>query len=148
VVRRLFLRFLIAASGAALLLRPLLAAAGWNAEAFGATTEKDALAALFANRPIEPSDAIRIEAHEVVENGAYVPIQIETTLSGVDLITIVVEKNPNPLIAQFEPGPRCRPTIATRIKIGEPSDVVVVVRSEGRLFSARRFVKVVHGGCN
>jgi sulfur-oxidizing protein SoxY len=148
VLRRTLLRLLPAAGCAALLLRPLLAAAGWNAEAFSATTGKDALAALFPDQAIEPSDAIRIETHEVVENGAFVPLQIESTLPEVDLISIVVEKNPNPLIAQFELGPRCRAFIATRIKVGEPSDIAAVVRSRGRLFSARRFVEVVEGGCN
>ena len=148
VGRRILLRFLLAASGAALLLRPLLAAAGWNATAFSATSEADALAALFPGAKIEPSDAIRIETHDLVENGAFAPIQIESSLPGVDLISIVVEKNPNPLIASFELGPRCRAFVATRIKVGEPSDVSAVVRSQGRLFSSRRFVKVVEGGCN
>jgi sulfur-oxidizing protein SoxY len=146
--RRFLLRFLVAAGGAALLLRPLLAAAGWNTAAFSATTEKDALAALFPGEAIGTSDAIRIETHDVVENGAFVPVKIEAALPGVDLISIVVEKNPNPLIAQFELGPRCRGFIATRIKVGEPSDLVAVVRSQGRLFSKRRFVEVVEGGCN
>lgn len=146
--RRLFLRFLLAVNGAALLLRPLLAAAGWNTTAFSATTEQDALAALFPGQSIEPSEEIRLETHDVVENGAFVPIQVETGLPGIDLIAIVVEKNPNPLIAQFEPGPRCRAFIATRIKVGEPSDVTAIVRSQGKLFSRRRFVEVVEGGCN
>jgi sulfur-oxidizing protein SoxY len=146
--RRLFVRLLIAASGAALLLKPLLSAAAWNTTAFSATTEKDALDALFPGESIAASDAIRIETHDVVENGAFVPVQIECALPDVDLISIVVEKNPNPLIAQFELGPRCRGFIATRIKVGEPSDLVAVVRSQGRLFSRRRFVEVVEGGCN
>lgn len=138
----------MAASGAALLFRPLLAAAGWNTAAFSATSEKDALATAFPGETIEASDGIRIETHDVVENGAFVPVQIECELPEVDLIAIVVEKNPNPLIAQFELGPRCRGFIATRIKVGEPSDLVAVVRSQGRLFSRRRFVEVVEGGCN
>jgi sulfur-oxidizing protein SoxY len=148
VRRRNLLRFLLVASGAGFLLRPLLAAAGWNVEAFSATSEQDALAALFPGQTIERSDAIRIETHDVVENGAFVPLQITCTLPEVDLISIVVQKNPNPLIAQFALGPRCRAFIATRIKVGEPSDVMAVVRSQGRLFSSRRFVKVVQGGCN
>jgi sulfur-oxidizing protein SoxY len=147
VRRRILLRFLLAVSGVTL-LRPLLAAAGWNADAFSATTETDALAVLFPGATIEASDAVSIETHDVVENGAFVPVQIESTLPDVDLISIVVEKNPNPLIAQFELGRRCRAFIATRIKVGEPSDIAAVVRSRGRLFSARRFVEVVEGGCN
>lgn len=146
--RRFLLRLLPLAGGIALLFRPLLAAAGWNTTAFMATTEKDALDALFPGTAIEPSGAIRIETHDVVENGAYVPVQIESTLPDVDLISIVVERNPNPLIAQFELSPRCRAFVATRIKVGEPSDVAAVVRSRGRLFSARRFVEVVEGGCS
>jgi sulfur-oxidizing protein SoxY len=146
--RRRLLRLLLALGGVAALLRPLLAAAGWNTQAFSAVSERDALAAAFGDAPIEPSAAIRIETHDVVENGAFVPVQIESSLPEVDQISILVEKNPNPLIAQFELGPRCRAFIATRIKVGEPSAVSAVVRSRGKLFSARRFVEVVEGGCN
>lgn len=145
--RRTFFCSLITFTGIGLLLRPLAALAAWNKEAFAAVTEKEALEKFFPGKTITPSDAITIGAHDLIENGAYVPIQIESRLPAVEAITILVEKNPNPLIANFDLGPGCLAQIATRIKIGAPSDVIVIVKSNGQLFGARKFIEVVEGGC-
>ena len=147
IKRRAFFRRLLGLAGFGLLLRPFAVLAAWNKDAFSAVTEKDALDHFFPGESISSSDAITINAHDLVENGAYVPVQIESTLPAVDSITIVVEKNPNPLIASFDLSPECRAFIATRIKMAQPSDVVAVVKSNGRLFSARKFIKVEEGGC-
>ncbi len=128
------------------LLNPLLAYAR-NKTAFAAETEADALAEFFPGEAITASDAIEIGVHDVVENGAVVPVEIKTTLPKVESITILVEKNPNPLIASFNLSPECSGTIATRIKVAEPSDIVTIVKSEGKLYSTRKFVEVVAGGC-
>ena len=118
-----------------------------NRDAFSAKTESDALSSFFDDQQIEPSDAIAIDVHDVVENGAVVPVRITTTLPGVDSITILASKNPNPLIASFNLGPECTAFIATRIKVAEPSEIVAVVSSQGKLFSARKYVEVIAGGC-
>lgn len=147
IKRRDFFRSLITLTGLGLLLRPISILAAWNKEAFSSVSEKDALDNFFPGEKITSSDAITINAHDLVENGAYVPIQIESTLPGVESITILVEKNPNPLIANFDLSPECHAFIATRIKIGAPSDVIAIVKSNGQLFSTRKFIKVVEGGC-
>lgn len=128
------------------LLKPLLAFAR-NVTAFSAKTESEALSAFFPDQEITPSDAINIDVHDVIENGAYVPVNISTKLPGVSSITILVEKNPNPLIANFNLAPECTAFIATRIKMAEPSDIIAVVRSQDKLFSSRKFVQVIAGGC-
>jgi sulfur-oxidizing protein SoxY len=150
--RRLFIKgsmFAITAMTAGMfgLLKPLIAFAARNKEAFSAETEADAIAAFFPGEEIAASDAIEIGVHDVVENGAVVPVEIRTTLPDVESITILVEKNPNPLIASFNLSPECSGIIATRIKVAEPSDIVAVIRSNGKLFSTRKFVEVVAGGC-
>lgn len=145
--RRYLLRLLLALPGVGILLKPVLARADWNAAAFGAGTEAEALAAFFGNEAIQPSDTVTVEVHDLVENGAIVPVMVETSLPEAESITVLAEKNPNPFIAHFELGPGCRARIATRIKVGEPSDIVAVVRSRGALYSARQFVEVVEGGC-
>jgi len=146
--RRHFLKVLLA--GTAMLtglVRPILALAARNREAFSADSEADALAAFFPGETITPSDAIEIDVHSLVENGAVVPVKINSELPSVSSISILVEKNPNPLIASFNLAPECRAFIATRIKMDQPSDIVAVVRSENKLFSTRKFVEVVEGGC-
>ncbi len=129
------------------LLRSAAALAEWNVDAFAAQTEREAIDIFFQNREIIPSDAIKIGVHEVIENGAVVPVKIDTDLPAVQSISIFVEHNPNPLIAHFDLSPECKGFIATRIKVGQPSDIIAIVQSEGKLYSKRKFVEVVEGGC-
>ena len=150
--RRTFISYL--ASGAGIiftgvggLLKPILAFADRNVDAFNAETQSDALAVFFPGLEITPSDAISIGVHDLVENGAVVPIKVNTDLPNVVSITILVEKNPNPLIANFNLTPACAGFVATRIKVGEPSNITAVVKSNDKLFSTTKFVEVVEGGC-
>ena len=152
ITRRNFLSRLLSGStiilaGLGGLLKPLLAFADWNVDAFSAETEVDALAEFFPGLEVTPSDAITISAHDLVENGAVVPIKVKTDLPNVESITILVEKNPNPLIANFNLSPACAGFIATRIKVGEPSTITAIVKSDGKLFSTKKFVEVIEGGC-
>ncbi len=133
--------------GAGSLLKPILAFADWNVGAFSAETEVDALAEFFPGLEVTPSDAITIGVHDLVENGSVVPLKIQTDLPNVESITIMVEKNPNPMIANFNLSPACTGFIATRIKVGEPSYITAIVKSEGKLFSTKKFVEVIEGGC-
>jgi predicted secreted protein len=52
-----------------------------------------------------------------------------------------------PLIANFKLHPLCQGFIETRIKMGESSDIIAVVRTDDQLYSARKFVEVIAGGC-
>ncbi len=145
--RRNFVKTVLAMPGLGILLKPLLALAAWNSDAFSAATAAAALAELFPGRKITPHGGIRIGVDSLVENGAVVPIKVDTDLKEVESITILVEKNPNPLIAHFELSPRCKGFVATRIKVAEPSNIMAVVQAGGSLYSASQFVEVVEGGC-
>ena len=145
--RRHFLRYLSTLPLIGGLLKSAAALAEWNVDAFTAETEQEALAVFFPGEEIQVSDAINIGVHDRIENGAVVPLRINTELPQVSSVTIFVEKNPNPLIAHFDLSPECEALVATRIKMSTPSDVVIVVRSQGQLFSRRKFVEVVEGGC-
>ncbi len=142
-------RALLAAMAAlALLLRPLATLAQWHQQAFSAEQLSAALRALFGDRTPEPSAAVTLDVEPKIENGAVVPVQISVNLDAVTSISIFAEKNPNPLLARFHLSPRCRPLVATRVKVGAPSDLLVVVETGDRLLSTRRFVEVVEGGCS
>lgn len=150
--RRYFIKLLagtgaVMMSGLDLLLRPLLAVTARNKPAFSAGKLDEAMLQLFNGEPITASDAIAIGVHDLVENGAVVPVKINSNLPDVDSISIFVEKNPNPLIAHFKLNPRCEAFVATRIKIQFPSDLMAVVRSGGKLYKTTKFVEVVEGGC-
>ncbi len=152
ITRRNFISSLLSSAaimlaGAGSLLKPVLTFAEWSIDAFSAETEKDALDAFFPGLKITPSNAITIGVHDLIENGSVVPLKIKTDLPNVESITIMVEKNPNPMIANFNLTPACAGFIATRIKVGEPSNITAIVKSDGKLFSAKKFVEVVEGGC-
>ena len=84
---------------------------------------------------------------DIAENGAVVPVTIKTDLENVESISIVVVNNPTPLAASFIMSPRSVPTISVRIKMGESSQVVALVKSGGAVYSTTKEVKVTIGGC-
>ena len=64
-----------------------------------------------------------------------------------DRTALIAEKNPVPLVASFDLGTGAQGFVSTRIKMGKTGDVVAVVKSGGKLYSARKGVKVTIGGC-
>lgn len=130
---------------AAGLLKPTRVLAAWNEAGFGARTLAEALAAVGAGSA-EASRDITIKTPEIAENGAVVPVEVITTLADVESITIFGEKNAFPLVGHY----RLKDfdgLFSTRIKMGGTSNVRVVVKAGGRLYSASREVKVTVGGC-
>ena len=129
-----------------LLLVPLRALAAWNKEAFGAKTAADALKGLGVAGSAESKD-IAIEAPQIAENGAVVPIEITSNVPNTRSIAVVIEKNPFPLAARFEFGDGAVPYVKVNVKMGESSFVRVVAESGGRFYAASKEVKVTIGGC-
>jgi sulfur-oxidizing protein SoxY len=136
--------------GAAIALyvsRPVAAFAGiWNRLAFDAKDVEEAVKAIGAAGAL-PSRDILIQAPEIAENGAQVPVEIESRLPGTQSIYILVDKNPQPLVGNFEFRNAALPFISTRIKMGETSDLRVVVLAGGTYYFATREIKVTIGGC-
>ncbi|MGH8724539.1 MAG: thiosulfate oxidation carrier protein SoxY [Burkholderiales bacterium] len=129
-----------------LLLKPFAALAAWNQEAFGAKSAADALKSLGAASPA-PSKDIVIEAPQIAENGAVVPIEISSNLPGTTSIAVLIEKNPFPLAGRFEFKESALPFVKLNVKMGETSDVHVVAVAGGRHYVATREIKVTIGGC-
>lgn len=133
---------------AALLAVPrALLAAAWPKSAFASSSASEALSTLFGTDQITESSAVSLGAPEIAENGAVVPVSVETTLENVESVSIVVEKNPRPLAISFEIPPGTMPDVACRIKMGETSNVLAVVKTDSGLFAASKEVKVTIGGC-
>ncbi len=129
------------------LLKPITAFGKWNKAAFTAEVFDEAIAAYFPEQEVQPSDQITIGVHPVVENGAVVPVKIKTDIPNVESITIFVDKNPNPLIANFDLSPGCIGFISTRIKVQQPSNIIAIVKSDKGVFSKSTFIEVQEGGC-
>lgn len=147
--RRRFLKgtLLGALWGMALYL-PRLAVAAWPTEAFRERSSHGALRALFGDgQTIEAGDKIQLSITDLAENGAVVPITIESSLPQAESILILVEKNPSALVAHFKLGPNVHPFIKTNIKMAQTSHVTAVVVAGGKRYSTRKKVKVVLNGC-
>jgi len=148
--RRSFLKGTLATGAVAIAatVLPFSAMADWPKAAFEAKTVEDAIMALLGSPDTVVSTAITIEVPEIAENGAVVPVKVSSTLPKVESIVLISEKNPIPLVAHFKlESDAVQPFIATRIKMGETSNVVAVLKSEGKLYVARKEVKVTIGGC-
>jgi sulfur-oxidizing protein SoxY len=115
-------------------------------EAFKQKGEADAIKALYG-KTAEPSDKVKMDAPEIAENGAVVPISVTTTLADVTSISFLVSENPNALVASYRIPAGTVPSVANRIKMAKTSNVIVVVEAGGKLYSATKEVKVTVGGC-
>ena len=129
-----------------LLAKPLSVLAAWNEQAFGAKTAPDALKGIGASAAA-PSKDIVIEAPQIAENGAVVPIEISSNVPGTTAIAVVIEKNPFPLAGRFEFKEGALPFVKLNVKMGETSDVRVVAFAGGQQLTATREIKVTIGGC-
>ncbi len=122
-------------------------AAAYEKNAFDAKTPADAVKALGAAAPVESKD-VTIGAPDIAENGAVVPLSASTTLPGVKRLLLLVEKNPNALVAILNVNEAVEPSFSTRAKMGQSSDVyAVALTADGKAFFAKKEVKVTLGGC-
>ncbi|HZT24251.1 MAG TPA: thiosulfate oxidation carrier protein SoxY [Pseudolabrys sp.] len=118
----------------------------WPADAFKQKSEADTLKALYG-KSAEPSDKISLDAPEIAENGAVVPIGVSSTLPKVTGIALLVLENPNVLAAAYKIPDGTEASVSNRLKMAKTSKVVAVVESGGKLYSASKEVKVTVGGC-
>ena len=150
--RRTFLKGAGAASTVAVavaagLLKPTeVLAAEWNKAAFDAKGVPDALKALNSTGAADSKD-ITIKAPDIAENGAVVPVEVTSKIAGTTNIALLVEKNAAPLTANFDLANGADGYVSTRIKMGQTSNVRVVVKAGGKSYTAVKEVKVTIGGC-
>ena len=132
---------------AAGLFRPGSAWADWNKAAFDTKSLNDAVKALGGAGATESKD-ITITSPDIAENGAVVPFTIASKVPNTEAIAILVEKNPNILSANFQIPQGTEPWVNTRVKMGQTSNVIALVKaSDGKYYYASKEVKVTLGGC-
>ncbi len=136
-----------AALAAVTVLRPIAAFAGErNEAAFAAKSLDEVLKAYGASGAKESAD-VQLSAPEIAENGAVVPVTVESALAGTRSIAIMVEKNPSMLSAKFQVPEGTDPYISTRVKVSETSMIIALVETADGYFYAQKPVKVTLGGC-
>ena len=129
-------------------LAPAFAAANdkYPEDAFKQKSDADAIKALYG-KTAEPSDKVKMDAPEIAENGAVVPISVSTTLPDVTSISILVAENPNALAASYRIPAGTLPSVANRLKMAKTTNVIAIVEAGGKLYSTAKEVKVTVGGC-
>ena len=127
---------------------PALAAANdkYPEDAFKQKSDADAIKSLYG-RTAEASDKVKLDAPEIAENGAVVPIAVTTTLADVTSISFFVSENPNALAASYVIPAGTVPSVANRLKMAKTCNVIAIVESGDKLYSATKEVKVTVGGC-
>ncbi len=118
----------------------------WNKAAFEAKTVNDAIKALGGTTAV-PSRDITITAPDLAENGAAVSVGVSSAIPKTEAVYILVEKNANVLTASFNIPAGTEPSVSTKVKMGQTSNVHAVVRADGKFYVATKEVKVTLGGC-
>lgn len=127
-------------------LAPLKAWAARNNVAFDTKLLEEGIAAIGADGAIE-TDRIVFKAPDIAENSAIVHLEIQSLLPQTATIWLFAEKNPQPLVAQFDLLPGLEPYVAVRIKMADSAFLRVVVKAADRFYFVRRETKVTIGGC-
>lgn len=150
--RRTFLQGTVAsgavavAAGAGLLNPTRALAAAWPQAGFDAKDVASVESALGIGGAANSADIV-IKAPLQAENGAVVPLKVESNIAGTESITILVANNPSPLATSVALGANATGYYSTRVKMGKTSDVVAYVKAKGGVFSNKALVKVTVGGC-
>ncbi len=123
------------------------AADAWNKAAFETNTMDATVKALGGSAPAQSKDIVFFQTPDIAENGAVVPIGITSNIPKTESIAILVEKNPNMLAATFDIPAGTEPSLSTRIKMGQSSNVYALVKADGKFYVTSKEIKVTLGGC-
>ena len=75
------------------------------------------------------------------------PVGIRSNLPRTEMIALLVEKNPNALAGAYTLLEGADADVNMRIKMGQSSDVIALVKADGKFYMARKEIKVTLGGC-
>jgi sulfur-oxidizing protein SoxY len=119
---------------------------GWNKAAFSTKSLNDTVKAMGGSSAMESKD-IQINSPDIAENGAVVPFTISSKIPRTEQVALLVEKNPNALAASFNIPAGTEPWVNTRVKMGQTSNIIALVKADGKFYYTTKEVKVTLGGC-
>ena len=135
------------AAGAGL-LTPRAVLAAWPKSAFEAKSVSDAIKALSgSDKATDNNKDISIEAPDIAENGAVVSVTVKSKLPKTEQISVLVPENTSPLCASYLLTEDTDSFVSSRIKMRKTSDIVALVKADGKLLTTKKPVKVTLGGC-
>jgi sulfur-oxidizing protein SoxY len=122
--------------------------AGQRVPLAASSTLEVAIVNELGNAVIRPSDQLALTVPDIAEDGAIVPITVESSLNAVKSIRLFVEKNPVPLTARFNFLAGMPPFVSLHIKMNESSELIAIAEcADGTAYSTKKWVKVLQGGC-
>jgi sulfur-oxidizing protein SoxY len=122
-------------------------AQAWNKAAFDTHSLAETMKALGGGDAAPSKDVTFFQTPDIAENGAVVPVGVSSAIPRTESIAILIEKNPNMVAAIFEIPAGTDPSISTRVKMGQSSNIVALVKADGKYYVASKEVKVTLGGC-
>ena len=110
---------------------------------------------VFGNRvAVENPAIVTLEAPVRADDAALVPLTIRVPADAsakVKKLTLIIDKNPAPVVAEFEYGPAAGPgerVLSTRVRVDMYSNIRAIAETDdGKLHMATKFVKAA-GGCS
>ena len=120
-------------------------AVDWQSKLFEMKNTDDILKALGGN--FKQSTDLVITAPEIAENGAVVPVSVNSNVGKTTTIAILVEKNPNPLSAKIKIPEGTEPAVTTRVKMAGTSKIYAIAEVDGKWIMNSKEIKVTLGGC-
>ncbi len=122
--------------------------ASWQGSLFEHQSLNDSLNSLTGKTAVLDSEKITIKAPEIAENGAVVPVTVNSTIENIKRVAILVDNNPSPLTSTYEINPAIKAYVSTRVKIAESSNIIALVTTkDNRHYKATKNIKVTIGGC-
>lgn len=119
----------------------------WPEAAFKATMPDVALKALWGSATLVSTDQVKMEAPDIAENGAVVPISIDANETGITGAALLARHNPYSLACAYEIPEGTSPAISSRLKLARTTEVITAVKAGGKLYATSKQVKVTLGGC-
>lgn len=114
----------------------------------------EALLRLIGDRKPAAGAMIKLDLPEIAENGNTVPLKFEvdspmTADDYVKNVHVFAEGNPNPEVASFHFTPASgKAAASTRMRLAKTQNIVAVAEmSNGKVYMAKKEVKVTIGGC-
>src|ERR1700676_5260418 len=132
--------------GAGMLASAAVQAQAWNKAAFDTHNLAETMKALGGGEPAQSKDIVFFQTPDIAENGAVGAVGLSSNIPKTESIAILIEKNPHKVAASFDIPAGTDPTITTRVKMGQSSNIVALVKADGKYYIAAKEVKVTLGG--
>ena len=132
----------------ATLFTPLNLTAADNRAPFNLKEIGSVLKQITGNAKVTKTNKIVISMPEIAEVGSEVGFRVNARgLKKVESITILAEKNTNPMLASFKISKGTDPFIQSRVKLRGTTNVVALIKADGKFYRASKLVKITIGGC-